>query len=239
MDTVETPGGPATATAAEVYPSRMKTTTRATVMILGALLLGGCQSAYYGTMEMFGKHKRDLLVTRVEAAREEQSEAKQEFTDALTQFTALINHDGGDLRKAYDKANDEFKDCESRAGAVKKRVQEIEDVGGALFVEWEKELKQYSSESLRQKSQTQMRETRVKYDEMLAAMKRAAESMDPVLAAFKDQVLFLKHNLNAQAIASLKGEVTRLEGEISTLLAQMEASIAEADRFIQRMGKAE
>ena len=84
-----------------------------------------------------------------------------------------------------------------------------------------------------------MRETRVKYDEMLAAMKRAAESMDPVLAAFKDQVLFLKHNLNAQAIASLKGEVTRLEGEISTLLAQMEASIAEADRFIQRMGKAE
>ena len=122
---------------------------------------------------------------------------------------------------------------------MKKRVQDIEDVGGALFVEWEKELKQYSSESLRQKSQTQMRETRVKYDEMLAAMKRAAESMDPVLAAFKDQVLFLKHNLNAQAIASLKGEVTRLEGEISTLLAQMEASIAEADRFIQRMGKAE
>lgn len=215
----------------------MKTTWFIAIGLAASLLTGGCQSAYYGTMEAFGKHKRDLLVTRVEAAREEQRAAKQEFTDALTEFSALINHDGGDLKKAYDTAKGEYDDCESRTAAVKKRIKSIEDVGGALFAEWEKELGQYTSESLRQKSRDQMRETRVKYDEMLAAMKRAADSMDPVLGAFKDQVLFLKHNLNAQAVASLKGEVSRLEGEIGALIREMEASIAEADRFIQRMGK--
>ncbi|MFZ4573306.1 MAG: DUF2959 domain-containing protein [Phycisphaerales bacterium] len=212
---------------------------KSVLIMAAAAVLMGCQSAYYGTMEMFGKHKRELLVTRVEAARQEQTEAKQEFTDALTQFSALINFQGGDLKAAYDKANSEYGDCESKAASVKKRVKSVEDVGEALFKEWEQELKQYGSESLKQKSQAQLTETRLKFGEMLGAMKKASTSMDPVLVAFKDQVLFLKHNLNAQAVASLKGEVARLETEIASLIEQMERSIAEADRFIQRMGKSE
>ena len=36
--------------------------------------------------------------------------------------------------------------------------------------------------------------------------------MKPVLAAFHDQVLVLKHNLNARAIASLEGTAVTLQG---------------------------
>jgi chromosome segregation ATPase len=208
------------------------------LLLIGSLfVLGACQSAYYGTMEAFGKHKRDLLVSRVEAAREEQTEAKTEFKDALTQFTELVNHDGGDLRKAYDKAKAQYDDCDAKAKSVKSRIASIEEVGTALFKEWEQELDQYASDTLRQQSREQLSQTKVKYNDMLGAMKRASSSMDPVLKAFSDQVLFLKHNLNAQTVASLRGEVTRLEGEISSLLTQMERSIQEADQFIQNMGK--
>jgi hypothetical protein len=56
--------------------------------------------------------------------------------------------------------------------------------------------------------------------------------MDPVLSRFKNRVLFVKHNLNAQAIASLKGTEIELGGEIEKLIKEMEASIAEADQFI-------
>ncbi len=42
-------------------------------------LLMGCSAAYYGTMEKLGYHKRDLMVSRVESARDAQQDAKEEF----------------------------------------------------------------------------------------------------------------------------------------------------------------
>ena len=59
--------------------------------------------------------------------------------------------------------------------------------------------------------------------------------MEPVLRQFRDQVLYLKHNLNAAAIGSLRGQADNIQGDIQRLLDQMNRSIAEADRFIQTL----
>jgi hypothetical protein len=63
-------------------------------------------------------------------------------------------------------------------------------------------------------------------------MKRAEAKMPPVLTAFRDQVLFLKHNLNARAIASLEGTFGELEGEVAALIRDIDASIQESGRFL-------
>ena len=42
-----------------------------------------------------------------------------------------------------------------------------------------------------------MRQTRARYDQMIGAMKRAEGKLEPALQPLRDQVLFLKHNLNA------------------------------------------
>jgi chromosome segregation ATPase len=199
------------------------------------VLLAGCQSAYYGAMETFGYEKRDILVDRVDDARDAQQEAKQQFESALAQFIAVTNFSGGELEKQYNKLKDEFEDCESRATQVHNRIAEVERVAKDLFVEWEKELGQYTSPELRRSSKSQLDSTRTRYQQLIGAMKRAERKLDPVLAAFRDRVLFLKHNLNARAIASLKSERARVEADIAALVADMNRSIAEADRFIKDM----
>ena len=68
-------------------------------------------------------------------------------------------------------------------------------------------------------------------------MKRAERKLDPVLNAFRDRVLFLKHNLNAQAIASLRTNRKAIESDIAALVGDMNRSIAEADRFIKTMSE--
>ena len=68
-------------------------------------------------------------------------------------------------------------------------------------------------------------------------MKRAEKKIDPVLTIFKDQVLYLKHNLNAQAISSLKGELRTIESDVSVLVDAMQQSINEANSFINTMEK--
>ena len=47
------------------------------VMIITLFIVGGCSSTYYGAMEKVGIHKRDILVDRVEDARDSQEDAQE------------------------------------------------------------------------------------------------------------------------------------------------------------------
>ena len=201
-----------------------------------APLCGGCattRSLYYDTWEKFGYAKRERLVDDVKAARDEQAKAKQQFASALDQFKSVVNFQGGDLEAMYNKLNKQYESCESRANAVRSKVQTVKNVGQALFEEWQGEVRQMKDDpSLQQKSQQLYDQTKQNYGELVSRMDAAAASMDPVLTRFKNRVLFIKSNLNAQAIASLKGTEVELGGDIDRLIKDMEASIAEADRFI-------
>ena len=196
------------------------------------LAVGGCSKAYYGAMEKVGIHKRDILVDRVENARDAQSEAQHQFKSALDQFGAVINLDNSDLKSAYERLNDEYEESRAAAEEVSARIEKVEDVAGALFKEWADELKLYKSADLRRSSQRKLKETQSRYRRMLASMHRAEKSMEPVLRSFQDNVLFLKHNLNAQAIGSLRSEFSTLKGEIDGLIKSMNEAIQTSNQFI-------
>jgi hypothetical protein len=197
------------------------------------LFLSGCSSAYYGAMEKFGVAKREILADRVDATSKAQQEAKEQFADALQRFLAVTKADGGDLQRKYEDLNTQFKRSEAQAKEVRERIAAVEDVAEALFREWKQELTQYSSATMRADSQRQLDTTRHRYDALVVLMKRAAERMDPVLATFRDQVLFLKHNLNARAVSSLGNTQRTLEADISRLVQDMENSIRESQIFIK------
>lgn len=203
-----------------------------------SVLFGGCQKVYYGTMEAFGKHKRDILVEDVTKARDAQNEAKEQFASALEEFSAVINFSGGDLEANYKILDAEYKKSKSKADVVSNRINNIKHVAVALFEEWENEIDLYTSENLRKVSETKLKQTQQRYTKLILAMEKAESKIQPVLSAFQDQVLFLKHNLNAQAVASLQEELSTIENEIAILIAEMERSIQEADVFIQEMTQA-
>ena len=205
--------------------------------VLLTLLLTACSCAQYAVMEKFGIHKREILVDRVEDARDSQEEAKEQFASALEEFSAVLNFQGGSLEEKYKKLNAELETSEEHAREVRERIDEVEDVAEALFDEWEDELKLYSSDSLRRSSANKLKETRGRYQNLMKAMRRAEARIEPVLAPLRDQVLYLKHNLNAQAIASLQSELGRVEGDVSSLIREMEAAIREANAFIVSMEK--
>lgn len=206
-----------------------------TALAVALLFTAGCASTYYNALEKFGYAKRDQLVDRVDKARKSQTEAKEQFASALDKFLAVSKADGGDLQRKYNDMSAEFKRSEARATEVNDRIDAVESVAEALFVEWKQELRQYSSESLRKESQRQLDLTRRNYDNVLKLMRRAAERMDPVLATFRDQVLFLKHNLNARALASLDSTNRELQSDIARLIADMEASIRESETFLKTL----
>ena len=201
-------------------------------LVGAAWLLVACQSAYYAAAEKVGFAKREILASRVKSARDSQEEAKQEITDALTEFGKVVAYQGGDLEVQYKRLAAQLEDSEQAAKSVSSRIRDVESVADALFDEWRDELGQYADAGLRAKSEQQLRQTRARYGQMLAAMKRAESRLEPALQPLRDQVLFMKHNLNARAIAGLKGEVARMDEQVNQLVAELNRAIAEANRFI-------
>ncbi|MEM1230640.1 MAG: DUF2959 family protein, partial [Pseudomonadota bacterium] len=167
--------------------------------------------------------------------QEAQEDAKEEFSSALERFSAVVNIGESDLKSTYGRLNDSFEDAQSRAEEVSERIDDVEDVSEDLFKEWRGELDQISNAKLRGASAQQLQQSEAKYADLIKAMRRAESRMEPVLVAFRDNVLFLKHNLNAQAIASLKTELGDIEANVGTLIREMEASIAESQAFIEDM----
>jgi hypothetical protein len=198
-------------------------------------ILASCNSVYYSAMEKIGFEKRDLLISAVKKARGEQKETGVEFQEAMTQLKKLSGFQGGSLERGYDKFKAEYDDCEQQAAAVKSRVREVDTVARDLFREWEREARQYESAALAADSRRKLAETKVRFDQLSRSLHTAESSMDPVLRQFRDQVLYLKHNLNAAAIGSLRGTADNIQANIQRLLEQMNRSVAEADRFIQSL----
>lgn len=198
--------------------------------------LAGCASTRIALAETFGYEKREQLVDRVAEARDAQSEAQETFNSALEEFLAVTGASGGELEARYERLQSAYDRSSSRADRVRSRIRAVERVADALFGEWERELDDYESERLRAASADQLDDTRSAYGDLLRKMRAAEARMDPVLVAFGDQVLFLKHNLNARAVASLSETVGELETEIADLVAEMQASIDEANAFIDALG---
>ena len=208
---------------------------RLLVLVCSQMLLLGYASAYYDALESIGVHKRDIFVDRIEESLEVQKEGQAQFESALEQFKATVDFDGGGLENAYNLFNDEYEESEEAANAISEHISAVESAADPLFEEWSNELYLYTSPSLRRASERQYKSTQKKYQRLLASMRRVEESMQPVLATMRDNVLFLKHNLNARAIDTLKGELGSINRDVSKLVKNMQRSIAEAEAFISTL----
>ncbi len=189
-------------------------------------------------MESAGHYKRDILVARVEHARDSLEEAKVQFQTALDKFSQLTQFDGGDLMDVYRQLKIEYDYSNAKSQAVQDRIDAVEDVALALFQEWEAELDQYASRSLRASSRQKLKFTQQHYGQLITAMRRAEAKIDPVLRVFQDQVLYLKHNLNARAIASLEHELHAMTIGVAGLIGAMERSISRANSFVESLNGA-
>lgn len=203
------------------------------INFIKAILNKRLRKAYYQSREsLLGHQKRDIVVVQVGQACESLKESRDQFVDALDKFKSIVSLPDSSLEQRYQQLKRRYDLCRGKADQVSQRIQAVEDISEALFAEWEAELALYSNRALKARSQQQLKKSRQQYARLLKALQIAETRMHPVLAAFQDQVLFLKHNLNAHAIAALRHEFVEIGVDISRLIEVMEKTISEASQFV-------
>ncbi|BDC49944.1 DNA repair ATPase [Bryobacterales bacterium F-183] len=207
----------------------------APLLFASLFTLSSCSSLYYSGMKKLGKEKREILVGRIEDGKEAQQEAAKEFKNALEAFQSVTGFDGGDLEKLYKNLEGEYERVDSRAKKVTDKIQSIDKVATDLFTEWNAEIAEMGNRTLRADSEKLLRETQAQHRSLMRQMRSSEAKMQPVLRVFRDQVLYLKHNLNARALTSLKKSVGAVDGDVAALIRDIELSTKEADKAIAHL----
>jgi len=148
----------------------MKTLYKNIALVFVLISLSACQSAYYSAMEKVGVHKRDIMLDRVEGAQTAQEEAQEQFKSALEQLSSLIEFEGGDLAEQYEITEEQYEASKAAADQVTGKIESIESVSEALFEEWQTEIEQYSSASLKRQSQSKLNSTQRQYNTLIKSM---------------------------------------------------------------------
>lgn len=189
----------------------------------------------YKIWELVGKHKRDILRTYVIQTRDDQQAAEDHFKDALSRLKEVYKFQTTPLETVYRDLMKNYRKCLKKAEMIARRIQQIKVIAADLFEEWEQEADWIQNEKLKQKSLVKLDQTREKLEILTEALEQAEASMEPVLIQFYDQALYLKHNLNAQAVGVLKAEARSVEREIKKLVKQMNTAIRKADAFVEAL----
>ncbi|MCA9311322.1 MAG: DUF2959 family protein, partial [Phycisphaerales bacterium] len=103
--------------------------------VAAACLLPACGKAYMAAAEAFGYEKREMLTDRVEAARDQQMEAREQFESALDEFRALTGPIDEDLEELYDRLDKQLDRSRSKASGVRSRIAKVEEVADDIRVE--------------------------------------------------------------------------------------------------------
>lgn len=207
-------------------------------VLLPLILVAGCTRTYYKAMATFGKEKRDILVSRVKDSKKEQQQAKEQIKTTMEKFQELTGFQGGSLEKNYKELNGQYEKAADSAKKLHDRIDSIDQVSSDLFKEWQKEIDGMADKKLKQQSAEMLRQSRLQEAGYIKSMRQTEARMTPVITAFHDQVTFLKHNLNARAIGSLKGTSARMSTDVDVLLTQLDGSIAQADALINSLNAA-
>jgi hypothetical protein len=202
---------------------------------LVAVALSGCTRSYYKAMKTFGKEKRDILVSRVKDSKKDQQQAKEQIKTTMESFQALTGFQGGSLEKSYKKLNGEYEKAADSAQKLHNRIDSIDQVSGDLFKEWQKEIDGMQDKRLKAQSAVMLRQSRLNEAGYVKSMRQTEARMTPVITAFHDQVTFLKHNLNARAIGSLKGTSAKMSTDVDVLMVSLDGSMAQADTLISSL----
>lgn len=208
----------------------MKTFFGYTLMIvwLAAPWLGGCATGSDSGSASPGSTARRALLGEVEDAQDAQRQATAQLQSTLRTFAAVLDASESELPQEYRELIGQVADSKAAAARVHRHVRTMAQAAGTFFDRWRTGL---TDPGERQ----QFTEAQERYRRLLSLSHQAAQRLDPMVAFFDEQAVFIQYNLNPKALARLHDERAAVETAVAALVGELENAIGEADALIDTL----
>lgn len=194
------------------------------LIALAANALVACQSnGYASSLALDGAESQRELSRSVEIVLQTQTKSHTEFSEAFDLLLQLQRANDETIEDLYGDLQRKVDSCARNVDRVDQGILRVEEHAAQLFASWEADLAQFSSESMRDRSQVRMGQAQDSLQRLLDQLRNARGSMEAILHTQRDYVLYFNHNLSANSIATLGSEN-----------AAFQADMRELDRLIER-----
>lgn len=159
-------------------------------------------------------------------------ETKLQIQKTLDTYNALLGEDASKLRNLYKGLQKEMEGTAKKRAEIDSRSEVMQQDANTLFESWASSATAIENEDLRARSLERLATTKERFAEIEAVGRKAGELYDPFMKSLGEQVTYLGHDLNAEALASLKPDAEKLNQKAKELLAAIDDAIGVANKNI-------
>jgi cell division septum initiation protein DivIVA len=178
-----------------------------------------------GALAQQGFRQTDRLMSRAENSARAIEDTKGELQRTLEAYNSMFDGSAKNPRRAYQISLRGVERSEKRVGDIQKRLNEMQIEADKYFADWTTSLDAIINQDLRRRSEARRDETRAGYDNIHQAALKAVAEYETFIGNFRDQLMFLGHDLNPSSISSLKEDAGKLNGEAAQLFSEADGSL--------------
>ncbi len=211
---------------------RMELRWTTAAMVL--LLLSGCASTYLSVWETLGFQRRDLLVARVENAREGADASVAAFERVLDDMMPIAMRDAPVADTRFAALDAAFRDAQDSARRLSSEIEQVETVSQGLFLEWESELAKSRDSDHKRNEQRELATSRQAYNTLIGQFRSAEVGFSPTLNTVRDSIRVLQRNRAEPRSQEDRNALLSLRGDVDRLASELRRAIAVANDFVRR-----
>lgn len=176
----------------------------------------------------------DDLSERIEEVHVATEVSKERMNAAVEALRSMTSSDfRGDALVAHAELTRSIESSEEQAETLRDHVTEMKDTASELFERWAQDLEGFTNAEMRQSSQKRLEDTRTRYQTIVAAVDPALWSLDAVNRDLRDHALFLGHDFNKSAVASVRPGVEALGKQRTELDGRLALAMNAAHDYLE------
>ena len=160
------------------------------------------------------------------------ADTKVQLMKTMEVYNSLFADDADNRKKIYNNIQKEMENTEKRRGKIVEEAAKMNAEADALFKDWTNSTAAIESPDLRKRSEERLNATKASYAEIGTAAQKAGDMYGPFMKALQDQITFLGHDLNPDAVASLKPDAAKLNERADQLIRSIDDTIATSNKNI-------
>ena len=166
------------------------------------------------------------LVKKAGSTAEAITQAKLQFQKTMDVYNAVLADDAKDRKALYKKLQGEMETTEKRRADVLRADDEMKTDADIVFKSWADSTGAIASPDLKKRSEERLAKTKERCAQIQAAGHRVGEAYLPFMSTLKDQVTYLGHDLNAEAVASLKKDAAKVNAQAQEVTKRVDEAVA-------------
>ena|GEM_PF-4114361 len=202
------------------------------LLALSSVIIGpGCNASDPKLAEAFAGQREAMLARSLRTAAEMHERAAATADAALTDADQAVQARRTDF-DSYEDARRALLSTEGRIRDAGNHAERVEFVASELFDQWRRDLRQYTSDELREQARNRFDDFQTRTDAAIKDFKEARETIEPVRRRVIDAALWLKHHRHQASPPDptrTAADQAALETELATMRERTATAVAQAN----------